>query len=86
MSPLSVVCFALNLYFVILLIRILLSYVPALPEPLQPVARGVRAVTDPLLLPLRGMLPPVRIGAMAIDLSPLVLFFAVRIITSLLCR
>jgi YggT family protein len=80
------VCFALNLYFVILLIRILLSYVPALPEPLQPVARGVRAVTDPLLLPLRGMLPPVRIGAMAIDLSPLVLFFAVRIITSLLCR
>ena len=58
---------------------------PSLPEPLLPVARVVRALTDPLLLPLRGMLPPVQIGTMALDLSPLILFFAVAIVRELLC-
>ncbi|HVM15608.1 MAG TPA: YggT family protein [Egibacteraceae bacterium] len=82
---LQVLCIALDLYYVILLIRIILSWVPSLPEPVQPVARGVRAVTDPLLDPLRGIIPPVRIGAGALDLSPLILFFGIIILRSLLC-
>ncbi|MDQ3538761.1 MAG: YggT family protein [Actinomycetota bacterium] len=82
---LTVLCVGLDLYFVALLLRIILSYVPALPEPLRPIARFVRSITDPLLLPLRGLIPPVRIGAGALDLSPLILFFAIRIVRGLLC-
>ncbi|CAN5729324.1 MAG: YggT family protein [Actinomycetota bacterium] len=82
---LNVLCVALDLYFIALLLRIILSYVPALPEPLRPIARFVRSITDPLLLPLRGLIPPVRIGAGALDLSPLILFFAIRIVRGLLC-
>lgn len=82
----GVLCLALDIYWVILILRIILSWVPSLPEPLLPVARFVRALTDPLLLPLRGTLPPVQMGAMALDLSPLILFFGVSIIRSLLCR
>lgn len=88
MSPnplLQVLCIALDLYYLILLVRIILSWVPSLPEPVQPVARGVRAVTDPLLDPLRGLIPPVRIGAGALDLSPLILFFGIIILRALLC-
>ena len=81
----QLLCLALDAYFVILLIRIILSWVPALPDPLLPAARFVRSLTDPLLLPLRGMLPPVQIGAMALDLSPIVLFIVVRILQGLLC-
>ena len=81
----SVLCIALDVFWVILILRIILSWVPSLPEPLLPVARFVRGVTDPLMLPLRGVLPPVQIGAMALDLSPLILFFGVSIIRSLLC-
>ena len=81
----GLVCLLLNLYFIVLLLRFVLFYVPALPEPLQPVARGVRALTDPLLLPLRAALPPLRIGGMALDLSLIVLFFGVNILQSLLC-
>lgn len=80
-----VVCISLDLYYVILLIRIILSWVPRLPEPIEPVARAVRAVTDPLLNPLRGLIPPVSIGAGALDLSPLILFFGIVILRSLLC-
>lgn len=86
MGVLRIVCLALSIYYVILIVRILLSWVPSLPEPVQPLARGVRAVTDPLLVPLRGLLPPVRMGMAALDLSPLILFFAIIFLQSLLCR
>ena len=81
----ELVCILLDIYFIILLARIVLSWVPSLPEPLIGLARLVRAVTDPLLLPLRSLLPPVQLGGMALDLSPLVLFFAIQIVGGLLC-
>lgn len=82
---LQVVCIALDVYYVILLVRIILSWVPSVPEPIQPIARGVHALTDPLLTPLRGLIPPVRIGAGALDLSPLILFFGIIIVRALIC-
>ena len=81
----EVLCIALEIYWVILIVRIILSFVPSLPEPLLGVARVVRAATDPVLLPLRGMLPPVQMGSLALDLSPMILIFGVSIIRTLLC-
>lgn len=82
---LSIVCLLLSIYFIILLVRIILTWVPSLPEPLEPVARVVRALTDPLLNPLRGLIPPIRVGMAALDLSPILLFLAIIILQSLLC-
>ena len=82
----QVLCIILSIYYVILIARIILSWVPALPDPLLPLAKGIRALTDPVLLPLRGTIPPVQMGTMALDLSPLILFFGVSIIRGLLCR
>jgi YggT family protein len=82
----QVLCIILSIYYVILIARIILSWVPALPDPLLPLAKGIRALTDPVLLPLRGTIPPVQMGSMALDLSPLILFFGVSIIRGLLCR
>lgn len=79
------ICILLQLYFIVLIVRIILSWVPSLPEPVEPLARMVRALTDPLLIPLRRMIPPVRVGPGALDLSPLVLFFGISILQSLFC-
>lgn len=79
-------CIVLQVYYLILIVRIVLSWVPSVPEPIRPVARGVRAVTDPLLIPLRGLLPTFRMGAMALDVSPILLFLAIVILQSLVCR
>jgi len=38
-----------------------------------------------LLVPLRGVIPPVQIGAAALDLSPLIIFFVLSVLTSLFC-
>jgi YggT family protein len=83
---LQIICILLSILYLILIVRIILSWVPRLPEPVMPLANAVRAVTDPLLTPLRGLLPPVRLGAAALDLSPLILFFGIIILQRLICR
>lgn len=48
------------------------------------VAGALYMVTDPVLLPLRRLLPAVRMGHMALDLSPIVAFFGLSILMGLL--
>jgi YggT family protein len=82
---LDLLCLVLNVYYIILIIRIVLSWVPSVPEPVRPLARGVRAVTDPLLTPLRGLIPGIRMGSMALDVSPILLFLAIVILQRVVC-
>jgi YggT family protein len=82
---LGVLCVILQIYYLILIVRIVLSWVPSVPEPIRPLARGVRAVTDPLLIPLRGLIPSIRMGAMALDVSPILLFLAIVILQRVVC-
>ncbi len=81
----TVICQLLLLYLLVLIGRIILSWVPSPPEPLLPVVRLLAKLTDPVLLPLRNVLPPVRIGAAALDLSPLVVYFGISILRGVLC-
>lgn len=83
---LGIVCLVLNLYMYVLIARIILSWIPSLPEPLVPIARGLRMLTDPVLGPVRGLLPPVKIGVAALDLSPILVFLGLSLIISFLCR
>jgi YggT family protein len=81
----TVLCIALQIYWLILIVRIIFSFIPQLPEPVLPLARGVRAVTDPILVPLRNVLPPIRTGGgLAFDLSPILLFLGIGILRGLL--
>jgi YggT family protein len=80
------VCFALQAYVLVLLAYVVLSWVPRPPEPIMPMVRGVRAVVDPVLQPMRRVIPPLRMGGVALDLSILVLFFGVSIVQGVLCR
>lgn len=82
----GVICWLLQLYLLILLAHVVFSWVPRPPEPLQPVVTGVRAVTEPVLAPLRRLIPPVRLGGAALDVSILIVFFALIILQSAICR
>ena len=79
MNPAGILCDAVQAYYLILIVRIILSWVPSLPEPIQPIANVVRGLTDPVLRPFRSLIPPVRLGAAAIDLSPIILFLILSI-------
>lgn len=73
------------LFLISLWARMILSYVSVMPgSGLEWFNRVMVAITDPVLLPVRRVIPPARIGGGALDLSPLVVSIAVIIVINLL--
>ncbi|MBM3449521.1 MAG: YggT family protein [Armatimonadetes bacterium] len=62
------------LYQLILLGRIILSWVPGIDRR-HPAARFLIQITDPYLEPFRRVIPPVG----GLDISPIIAFFVLRI-------
>jgi YggT family protein len=60
-------------YFILILIRILLTWVPRIPynRTLRAAVRFVEEVTDPYLNLFRRVIPPIGGGGFALDLSPM---------------
>jgi YggT family protein len=77
----DIICLGLELYFLALFARILLSWFPV-PHggALATVNSALYAITEPILGPLRRAIPPVRFGAMAIDLSPIIVFIGLALL------
>jgi YggT family protein len=48
--------------------------------------RALGRFTDPVLAPIRRVVPPLRVGGGAIDLSPLVVLVGLEILVSVLAR
>jgi YggT family protein len=72
-------------YFVLLFIRIILSWIPRMPynPVLNAVVGFVNDVTDPYLNLFRRFLPPLKVGPGALDLSPIVAIFVLMIVGGL---
>ena len=68
-------------YIVLIFIRIVMTWIPRMPynPVLNAVLTFVRDVTDPYLNIFRRILPPVRLGPAALDLSPMVGIFVLLI-------
>jgi YggT family protein len=82
-----IVCDLLLLYWLILFVKVLSSWFRRpMSGPLFTFWKAIDAVTDPVLRPLRGMLPPIRAGVAAIDVSPVIAFIAIGILSSAICR
>ena len=74
MRPVSL---ALQVYWYVLILHVIFSWVPRPPDALRPFVLGVARLVEPVAAPLRRAIPPLRLGMVALDLSILVLFFAV---------
>lgn len=85
MILLTVVCWLLTLYWLVLILHVVFSWVPRPPEPILPLVRGVRALVEPVAAPLRRVIPPLQLGGVGLDLSILILFFIVLILQGILC-
>jgi YggT family protein len=71
-------------YFLVILLRVVLSWFPLSPDGIGAQVYGLTVtLTEPLLGPLRRALPVLRIGSMGLDLSPIVLIFGLQILLSL---
>jgi YggT family protein len=80
-----VIYLIVEIYLFILIARIILSWFPTSPgTPLASVTRALGYVTDPLLNPLRKVLPPLTVGGMGIDLSPIILCVILEIVLQII--
>ena len=74
-----------TVYIALIIVRIVLSWIPRMPyQPaLRAVVGFVEDVTGPYLNLFRRIIPPVRLGPAALDLSPIVGIFVLIIVRSL---
>jgi YggT family protein len=86
----SVVCVALTAYTLILFIRVLVSWAflfgfrPPYSGPLRTVLDLLDDVTEPVLRPLRALIPPIRAGGVGLDLSIIIAFVILAVLRSAL--
>jgi YggT family protein len=67
--------------------RIILSWFPIAPgTAMASVFSLLYAVTEPVLGPIRRVIPPMGVGGMGLDLSPMIVSFGLFFIRSIVCR
>ena len=87
---LALISLVLLLFQLLLVLRAILDWSVALAGPTTAgsfryqLTRGVTAVTEPVLAPVRRLIPPLRVGGVAIDLAFIIVFFAVVLLRSLI--
>lgn len=70
-----------ELYVLMLIARALMSWFPISPgSTIYRVVVVLDRLTEPVLRPIRRILPPVRAGGMAIDLSIIVAIIAIEVV------
>lgn len=80
----DLICYALQAYYYVLFVRIILSYATMFwspPAGLTPVIRVVYDLTEPVLSFFRRFIPPLG----GLDLSPIAVFIIIQIARSEIC-
>lgn len=78
----NLICDLINLYVIVIILRIVLSWFPMSPGSfLEQVNRVLRVVTDPVLVPIRRIMPSMG----GLDLSPMVVILLARVLVRLIC-
>jgi YggT family protein len=77
----NILCPLLQLYLVALFGRIILSWFPISPgSALASIYRFLYTITEPVLGPVRRVIPPLGGGGMAFDLSPIIVLIVIQVV------
>lgn len=74
----------IQIYIFILFARLIISWFPRPPDWARPIYTFLFVMTEPLLRLVRPLIPPIRVGAAALDLSPIIIFVALQILAGIL--
>jgi YggT family protein len=82
----GVVTYAFYILFGAIIASILFSWFPSYPSSgfMQAVYDAVRAISNPILWPIRSRIPMLQLGGFGIDLSPIIAIFGLSIARRLL--
>jgi YggT family protein len=78
----DLLCSLISVYYIVLLARVILSWFPLQPgTPMASIASIIYQLTEPVMGPVRRIIPTIGM----IDISPIVVFFGLRILQSVIC-
>ncbi|MET1001196.1 MAG: YggT family protein [Acidimicrobiia bacterium] len=78
----SIICAFIFVYIFVLIVRAVLTWFPIRPgTPVASVAVLLRDVTEPVLAPVRRIIPPIS----NIDISSLIVVIALIVVQRILC-
>lgn len=81
----DVVVFVLQIYWFAVIAWIILSWIPVSSDhPLGRLSVMLDRITYPIILPLRRVIPPLRLGGAMLDLSPIVLLIGIQVLIGIL--
>ncbi len=88
-ADVSVVRLIVNWFVLGMLLWIVLSYIVTFgrlswDHPVRRVYDALSKIIEPVLRPIRAVVPPVRMGGAALDLSPLILILGLSLLSGLL--
>ncbi|MEX1126491.1 MAG: YggT family protein [Acidimicrobiia bacterium] len=87
MDPLGIIILILQVYFYAVLAWVILSWIPtSSTHPLGRVSVFFDRIVYPVILPLRRVIPPLRLGGGMLDLTPIVLLLGINILIGILRR
>ena len=82
----TLLCRLLQAYLIVMFARIILSWFPiSAGSGLASVYGFLYSITEPVLAPIRRVIPPLGMGGMGLDLSPIVVFFGITILQGAIC-
>lgn len=83
----SILLLILRIFSLILIARIIIEMIASFSREFRPprwfavIAEVLFRITDPALLWLRKLIPPLRMGNVALDMSVIVLFLFIEVLT-----
>jgi YggT family protein len=82
----GLICLLIQLYSLAVLAWVILSWVRvSSTHPLGKAQVFLDRIIYPLILPMRRVIPPLRLGMAAIDLTPLILLLALGLLRRFIC-
>lgn len=89
---LSLLCVLITVYTIVLFVRVIVSWAymfgfrPPYSGPMRTILDLLEDVTEPVLRPLRALIPPIRAGGVGLDLSIIIAFVILAVLrTALNC-
>jgi YggT family protein len=70
------------LYVIVIIAAALITWVR--PNPYNPIVRFLRQITEPVLRPVRQLVPPEKLGGL--DISPIIVIVIIRWIVPVILR
>ncbi len=76
----NILCTIVNVYIFVIFGRIILSWFPRSTGVLGTIGDVFYGLTEPVLGPVRRLMPMIAVGGMGLDLSPIIVLLVLQIV------